>query len=85
MNMDGAQEVPPNASPATGSGFMILDQTAHTLFYSLSFSGLVAPQTDAHIHGFAPPATSAGVPFPLPLGSPISGSFATNATQEIKS
>lgn len=48
--MDGAQEVPPVATPATGSGTAVLsaDQTTFTMSYS--FSGLLGSQTNAHIH-----------------------------------
>jgi hypothetical protein len=82
LTLSGASEVPPNTSTATGGGCLVLDQTAHKLFYSISFSGLAAAQTDAHIHCCAPAGMSAGVMFPLPLGSPISGFFSTTPTQE---
>ena len=70
--LDGLQETPPNASPAAGSGTFTLD-AAKVLHYSISFGGLLAPQTAAHIHGPAPAGVAAGVRFPLPNGSPIAG------------
>jgi hypothetical protein len=81
-SLDGLQEVPPNASPGSGNGTFTLD-AAKVLHYSISFGGLVATQTAAHIHGPAAPGTNAGVIFPLPSGSPIVGTVGPlNSTQE---
>ena len=59
-------------SPGTGSATLILDDVANTLDVSLSFSGLLSPTNNAHIHCCAPPGMTAGViiPFvpPFPLG-----------------
>jgi hypothetical protein len=66
--LDGLQEVPPNNSPATGNSLIILDDVANTITVDLHFSGLVAPQTAAHIHGPAPPGVNAGVLVGFPLG-----------------
>ncbi len=70
LTLDGLQETPPNASPATGSGTATIDDVANTLTLHVEFSGLTAPETASHIHGMAPPGTAAGVLFALPLGSP---------------
>jgi hypothetical protein len=70
--LDGLQEVPPNPSPATGSGSFTLD-AAKMLHFNIVFSGLLAPETASHIHGPAPRGVNAGVIFPLPLGSPKVG------------
>ena|ERR1700694_4414320 len=59
--LSGSQEVPPNASPATGSGTVLLDDARTTITVNLSFSGLLAPATAAHIHGPANPGTNAPV------------------------
>jgi len=48
--LSGANEEPPNASPATGFAGVVLDTLAHTLEVFASFEGLVAPTTVAHIH-----------------------------------
>ncbi|TWT41068.1 CHRD domain protein [Phycisphaerae bacterium RAS1] len=71
---DGLQETPPNASPASGSGVAFLDAGSNTLSIDFSFSGLLGPQTAAHLHN-APPGTPGGVVVPLPNGSPIVGDF----------
>lgn len=49
-NLDGPSESPPNASPGTGFALVTFDTVAHTLRVQVSFSGLVAPNTAAHIH-----------------------------------
>jgi hypothetical protein len=71
-----------DASPGTGSGLVIIDTTANTLFVSESFSGLLAPTTASHIHccTSAPLTGTAGVATQLPSFSmfPLgvtSGSF----------
>ena len=78
VTLDGAQAGV--ASPATGSATLVLDDVANTLGVSLSFSGLLSPTSNAHIHCCAPPGMTAGViiPFvpPFPLGV-TSGSLNT--------
>ena len=68
--IDGAQAG--TASPGTGSATLVLDDVANTLDVDLSFSGLLSPTNNAHIHCCAPPGMTAGViiPFvpPFPLG-----------------
>jgi hypothetical protein len=80
--INGAQETPPNASPATGLGRCIVDTSSHTLFYYFEFSGLLGAETLAHIHGFAPPGVPAGVLQPLALGSPKIGAWVYGAANE---
>jgi hypothetical protein len=64
------QQVPPNVSPGTGHATLTLDTVGQTLVVALSYSGLLAPATNAHIHCCAPPGTNAGVviPFVVPGG-----------------
>jgi hypothetical protein len=49
-DLSGANEAPPNASPATGTTTVIFDPVAHTMEVKVTFSGLLAPNTAAHIH-----------------------------------
>jgi hypothetical protein len=49
-NLSGSAEAPPNASPATGFSTVTYDSVAHTLRVQVTFSGLVANNTAAHIH-----------------------------------
>jgi hypothetical protein len=63
--LTGAQQVPPNASTATGFGTVLLDDAALTITVNLSWSGLTGPATAAHIHGPAPVGINAAVLFPF--------------------
>jgi hypothetical protein len=60
--LNGANESPVNASPATGSGTFTYDSVLHTLALDVNFSGLLGTTTAAHIH--APTAN----PFLLTAG-----------------
>jgi hypothetical protein len=64
--LDGLQEVPPNASPASGSAFLVYDDVANTLTTSISFAGLLAGVSASHIHGPAAPGVAAGVLHGIP-------------------
>lgn len=48
--LSGSAEAIPNASPGTGYARVIVDDVLHTMRVSVSFSGLLAPTTAAHIH-----------------------------------
>ena len=63
--LDGGQEVPPNASPATGFGTFSLDTNANTLAYDISYGGLLGVVTAAHFH-----LGDCGVVGPIQLGLP---------------
>jgi Cu/Zn superoxide dismutase len=80
VQLNGAQEVPPNPSTATGAGTVTLDTAAGMVGVNYSFSGLSSPQTAAHIHQ-APAGMNGGVIIPLPTGSPVMGSFPITAAQ----
>jgi hypothetical protein len=68
-HLNGAQETPPNNSPATGLAVVHLTNPATgVITVDLTFSGLLAAQTAAHIHR-APPGVAGPVIVPLPLGS----------------
>ena len=80
LTLDGLQETPPNASPGSGSGTADINDVANTVTLFVTFSGLVGSQTAAHIHTGAV-AVAGPVIVPLPLGSPISGTFSLTAPQ----
>ena len=63
--LTGAQESPPTASPATGLGTVVLNAAQDMITVDLSWTGLTAPASAAHIHCCAPPGVSAGVLFPF--------------------
>lgn len=48
--LTGAAEVPPNASPGTGTATVGFDIDTHTLVIDVTFSGLIGMTTAAHIH-----------------------------------
>ncbi len=79
--LEGTQEVPPNASTATGSGTLTLD-AAKMLSFQISYSGLSSAETGAHIHGPGAAGVNAGVQFPLPLGTPKVGSVGPLTAQQ---
>ncbi|HTH32337.1 MAG TPA: CHRD domain-containing protein, partial [Lacibacter sp.] len=57
----GANEVPPNASTATGTIVGVYDDATNTIYYNIVFSGLSANATAAHFHAPAAPGVNAGV------------------------
>lgn len=59
--LSGAAENPPNAGTGTGVGLFTLDGTTFT--YDVSYSGLTAAPSAAHIHGPAGVEANAGVVF----------------------
>jgi hypothetical protein len=65
-SLDGAQEVPPVPTPATGSASMTYDNVSNLLSWTITFSGLIGTTTDAHFHGPAVPGVSAGITVPIP-------------------
>jgi CHRD domain-containing protein/PEP-CTERM motif-containing protein len=76
VSLDGPQAG--TASPGTGSATLTLDDVALTLNVVMTYSGLLSPTNNAHIHCCSPPGVSSGViiPFvpPFVLGA-TSGSF----------
>ncbi len=80
--LTGANESPPNASPATGFAVVDYDDAAHTLIVDFTFSGLLGTTTASHIHAptLVPLSGTAGVATTTPYfaGFPIgvtSGSY----------
>ncbi|MDB5928569.1 MAG: domain containing protein [Polaromonas sp.] len=68
-------EVPPNASQASGTVDAVLDKQTNQLRWKANFTGLSGPATAAHFHGPALVGTNAGVvlPWPGPVRSPLEG------------
>jgi CHRD domain len=48
--LDGAQEVPPVTTAATGTATFLIDEEAATLTYEIQFTGLSGTVAAAHIH-----------------------------------
>lgn len=66
--LSGANEFPPNASPATGEATIVVDGDLLTL--TTSFSGLLAPTTAAHIHCCTAPTGGVATQVPSFPGFP---------------
>ncbi|MDB5918761.1 MAG: hypothetical protein JWR40_2995 [Massilia sp.] len=60
--MSGPKELPPNTSPGTGTATVVIDNAANTMAMHVSFSGLVAPTTVAHIHCCTPAPLTGAAP-----------------------
>ncbi len=72
----GGNETPPNGSPATGFGTLTLNAAMNQAMIELTWSGLTAPATAAHIHGPGAPGVSAPVIIPFsPFPNATSGIF----------
>jgi len=76
----GSAEVPPNASPGTGTALLTLNDAQTEVAYHIEFSGLLGTETAAHFHN-APPGVAGGVVFGLPLGSPKDGVWAVGPAE----
>lgn len=77
-NLDGLQEVPPNASPGTGYGTMNYDTVSKLLSWSIDYIGLTASATAAHFHK-APPGVAGPVVVPIPGAAGTSGTLVGSA------
>jgi hypothetical protein len=75
----GSTENPPNASPGIGTETITLNTAQTMLTVNLSFSGLTAPASAAHIHCCAGPAANAAVVLPF-TGFPSATSGTYNNT-----
>jgi cysteine-rich repeat protein len=83
--INGAQETPPNGSPAVWSGSFTMDTVLDTLTITVTdtLAGpLLGPELAAHIHGFAGPGVPAGIKFGLPPGSPKNAVWNFTAADE---
>lgn len=70
--LSGLQEVPPNASPAVGTGLVTLNTDTNMLSWDISFGGLLAPVSASHFHAPALPGVNAGVVLPIAGAGAIS-------------
>ena len=78
-----SNEVPPNASPASGSVDAVFNKDTSQLRWKVSFTGLSGPATAAHFHGPAAVGANAGVvlPWPQPITSPMEGRATLTSAQ----
>ena len=87
VTLSGLQEVPANASSATGLASVVLNAAETTITVDVSWTGLSANATAGHIHGPAASGVNAAVIFPFAgvpaatSGSIPSQPFAISAAQ----
>lgn len=74
-SMDGAQEVPPAPTTATGSAVITVDDVSGYVQVSGSYTGLNAAAAAAHLHGPAAPGSNAGILLALTATGGTSGTF----------
>jgi len=76
-HMDGLNEVPPNASPATGFTTVTIDDFLDTMQVDVVWTGLVGgPPAAAHIHCCIDPGSNVGVAVGFPgFPTTLSGSY----------
>ncbi|MGJ4945685.1 CHRD domain-containing protein [Bradyrhizobium sp. HKCCYLS1011] len=73
--LKASNEVPPNASTATGTAEAKFDTVTKTLTWEVNYSGLSGPALGAHFHGPSEAGKNAGIALPFKsVTSPITGS-----------
>lgn len=83
FTLDGLQEVPPNASPATGAATVTLNDVTNDLAWNIAYSGLLGSITGAHFHAPAAPGQNAGIALGVSIGpSPLVGNATITDTLE---
>ena len=80
--LTGPNEEPPNASPGTGFAIVTIDDITHMMRVEVSFAGLVAPNTAAHIHVINGPGdtSTADTLGPVATTTPTFTGFPTGTT-----
>jgi CHRD domain len=73
-DLKGANEVPPNTSPATGKAEATLDTETKVLTWTVTYADLTGPAMGAHFPGPSEPGKNAGIVLPFKtVASPIQG------------
>jgi hypothetical protein len=81
-DLKGANEVPPNASPATGKAEATLNTDTRVLAWTVTYANLTGPAVGAHFHGPSEPGKNAGIVLPFKtVQSPIEGTATLTETQ----
>jgi hypothetical protein len=68
--LTGADEVPPVETTGTGTAWILFDQAANTLTWTIEFDGLTGPGTAAHFHGPAASGETADPVLPIAEADP---------------
>jgi hypothetical protein len=79
-DLKGANEVPPNGSPASGKAEAAFD--TETLTWTVTYADLTGPALGAHFHGPSEPGKNAGIVLPFKtVQSPIQGTATISESQ----
>ncbi len=84
ITLNGAQQLPPVSTTATGHGCAVLDLNSHQFSVYFEFSGLSSLPLAVRIHGFAAPGSQAGELFDLGLANPGSSTVTLTAAQALQ-
>jgi hypothetical protein len=81
-DLKGANEVPPNSSPASGKAAATLDTETRVLTWTVTYADLTGPALGAHFHGPSEPGKNAGIVLPFKtVQSPIQGTATISESQ----
>jgi CHRD domain len=81
-DLKGANEVPPNASPASGKVVATLDTDTRLLTWTVTYADLTGPALGAHFHGPSESGKNAGIVLPFKtVQSPIEGTATLTENQ----
>lgn len=80
VSLNGASEVPPNTSPATGLAILTYNAGTNVFNWDIQWSGLVGTYSASHFH-IAPAGTNGGVAIGFsPTGTNVAVGSATPTT-----
>jgi hypothetical protein len=81
-DLKGTNEVPPNASPASGKAEATLNTETRDLSWTVTYADLTGPALGAHFHGPSEAGKNAGIVLPFKtVQSPIQGTATITETQ----
>jgi CHRD domain len=81
-DLKGANEIPPNASSASGKAMATLDTGTRLLTWTVTYADLTGPALGAHFHGPSEPGKNAGIVLPFKtVQSPIEGTATLTENQ----
>ena len=81
-DLKGANEIPPNASPASGNAAATLDTDTRLLTWTVTYADLTGPALGAHFHGPSESGKNAGIVLPFKtVQSPIEGTATLTENQ----
>ncbi len=78
--LSGLEEVPPNASPATGTAHVEVNVATGFVDVTGTFDGLLGSVTGAHLHGLADYGQNAGILIGFTTTGSTSGTFFGSGT-----